>query len=75
MIIIILVRVLRFSLRFSGGMSLDITYNYYPYLAMNEKLPIFFLLISNQIMSELLFCNIIVRFVPLVIDHNPGYKS
>ena len=59
MIIIILVRVLRFSLRFSGGMSLDITYNYYPYLAMNEKLPIFFLLISNQIMSELLFCNII----------------
>ena len=20
-------------------------------------------------------CNILVRFVPLVIDHNPGYKS
>ena len=37
---------------------------------------IFFLTDFDQLLFRLYVCNlIIVRFLPLVIDHNPGYKS
>ena len=37
---------------------------------------IFFLTDLDQLLFRLYVCNlIIVRFLPLVIDHNPGYKS
>ena len=37
---------------------------------------IFFLTDLDQLLFRLYVCNlIIVRFLPLVTDHNPGYKS